>query len=140
MRVYLLESCMLHRTMRKKGRFEMLNYHGVGIVCTIGCFVKKRSGEALKWKNLVLAVAGVATTSFVIPQYPNIETVSAVYTVKSGDTLRDISEKFLPLNTASRVYILEFEHEIIEGNPELKADRTIYPGQQIKIEYKVRRD
>nr|DAI46593.1 MAG TPA: hypothetical protein [Caudoviricetes sp.] len=39
MRVYLLESCMLHRTMRKKGRFEMLNYHGVGIVCTIGCLL-----------------------------------------------------------------------------------------------------
>lgn len=110
------------------------------LLTDIDCFVKKGSGEALKWKKLVLAVAGLATTSFVIPQYPNIETVSAVYTVKSGDTLRGISEKFLPLNTASRVYILEFEHEIIEGNPELKADRTIYPEQQIKIEYKIRKD
>ena len=110
------------------------------LLTDIDCRVKKGGREALKWKKLVLAVAGIATTSFMIPQYPNIETVSAVYTVKSGDTLRDISEKFLPLNTASRVYILEFEHEIIEGNPELQADRNIYPGQQIKIEYKVRKD
>lgn len=88
----------------------------------------------------MLIVAGVATTSFFIPQHPNVETLSTVYTVKHGDTLRDISENFLPLNTADRVYILEFENRIIENNQELQADRTIYPGQRIKIEYKVRKD
>lgn len=93
----------------------------------------------MKWKKLVLAVAGLATTSFMIPQYPNIETVSAVYTVKSGDTLRGISEKFLPLNTGDRRYILEFEESIVELNPELQKDRgSIYPGQKIRINYWVK--
>lgn len=62
--------------------------------------------------------------------------VETTYEVQAGDTLRDISEKFLPLNTGGRRYILEFEEGIVELNPELQRDRgTIYPGQKIRINY-----
>ena len=55
------------------------------------------------------------------------------------NTLRDISEKFLPLNTGGRRYILEFEEGIVELNPELQQDRgKIYPGQKIRINYWVK--
>ena len=62
--------------------------------------------------------------------------VGTVYTVREGDTLRDISERFLPLNTGGRRYILEFEEGIVELNPELHGNRgNIYPGQVIRINY-----
>lgn len=62
--------------------------------------------------------------------------VEDVYTVKEGDTLRDISERFLPLNTGGRRYILEFEQGIVELNPALWDNRgLIYPGQELRINY-----
>lgn len=65
--------------------------------------------------------------------------VETVYTVREGDTLRDISERFLPLNTGGRRYILEFEEGIVELNPELWEKRgSIYPGQEIRINYWVK--
>lgn len=63
------------------------------------------------------------------------------YTVKTGDTLYDIAEAHLPLNTGGRRYILEFEESIVELNPELWEDRgKIYPGQQLKISYWVKEE
>lgn len=65
--------------------------------------------------------------------------VETVYTVREGDTLRGISERFLPLNTGGRRYILEFEEGIVELNSELQRDRgSIYPGQKIRINYWVK--
>ena len=53
--------------------------------------------------------------------------------------MRDISEKYLQLNTGSRRYILEFEQGIRELNPELWDNVTIYPGQTIRINYWVKK-
>ena len=65
--------------------------------------------------------------------------VTEVYTVKRNDTIWSISEKFLSKNTAGRKYILQFKHEIIEANPQLKASRCrIHPGDKLIINYRVR--
>lgn len=68
------------------------------------------------------------------------ELVEDVYTVRSGDTLRDVSEKYLARNTGGRRYILEFESGIRELNPELHHSVDIYPGQKIKINYWIKKE
>ena len=98
----------------------------------------------INWWRVTGAVAGGAlavlllTTGFYNGPQKLVETT---YEVQAGDTLRDISEKFLPLNTGGRRYILEFEQGIVELNPELQQDRgKIYPGQKIRINYWVARE
>lgn len=83
------------------------------------------------------AVAGGALAVLLLTGFYNgpQKLVETTYTVKTGDTLRGISEEFLPLNTGGRRYILEFEQGIRELNPELWDDVTIYPGQKIRINY-----
>ena len=67
------------------------------------------------------------------------ERVETTYTVKAGDTLRDISETYLPKNTAGRRYILEFEDSIVAENPWLEGRQSdIHPGDKIKIVYFVK--
>lgn len=92
----------------------------------------------IRWGRVVgtIIVAAVAVT-FLTGFYNGPQRlVEDVYTVKEGDTLRDISERFLPLNTGGRRYILEFEQGIVELNPELQKDRgRIYPGQELRINY-----
>ena len=69
------------------------------------------------------------------------ELVQEVYTVRSGDTLRGISERYLAQNTGSNSYILEFEHGIKELNPWLE-DRhgLLLPGDELIICYKTSRN
>lgn len=64
--------------------------------------------------------------------------IEETYTVQDGDTLRSISEHYLEKNTANRQYILEFEHNIKDLNPELKQSDFLYPGQKINIQYWVK--
>lgn len=95
----------------------------------------------VRWGRVCAAIAGGAIAVTLLTGFydGDQKLVQTVYTVKKGDTLRDISEMFLPLNTGGRRYILEFEEGIVELNPELWEDRgTIYPGQKIKINYWVR--
>ena len=62
--------------------------------------------------------------------------VEETYTVKKGDTLRDISEEYLEKNTGGRRYILEFESGIKELNPWLQGGNVIiHPGDKIRINY-----
>ena len=69
------------------------------------------------------------------------ERVETTYTVKAGDTLRDISETYLPKNTAGRRYILEFEQGIVELNPWIKENGyTIHPGDRIRVNYWVKKE
>ena len=95
----------------------------------------------VRWGRVAAAViSGALAVTLLTGFYDGNETPGpAVYTVKDGDALRDISEMFLPLNTGGRRYILEFEEGIVELNPELHGNRgNIYPGQQIKVNYWVK--
>ena len=92
----------------------------------------------IRWGRVAAAVIGGALAVTLLTGFydGDQKLVQTVYTVKDGDTLRDISERFLPLNTGGRRYILEFEEGIVQLNPELHGNRgNIYPGQQIKINY-----
>ena len=92
----------------------------------------------VRWGRVAAAViSGALVVTLLTGFYDgNQKLVQTVYTVKDGDTLREISERFLPLNTGGRRYILEFEEGIVQLNPELHGNRgNIYPGQQIKINY-----
>ena len=65
--------------------------------------------------------------------------MSEVYIVKPGDTVWSISEEYLPKNTAGRKYILQFQHEILEANPQVKANGgVIKAGDKLVINYRVR--
>ena len=70
----------------------------------------------------------------------SVETVQEVYTVRDGDTLRDISRRYLARNTGSTSYILAFEHGIRERNPWL-AERhgLLLPGDRLVICYEVQK-
>ena len=95
----------------------------------------------IRWGRVAGAVAGGALAVLLLTGFydGDQKLVQTVYTVKDGDTLRDISEMFLPLNTGGRRYILQFEESIVELNPELHGNRgNIYPGQQIKVNYWVK--
>lgn len=91
-------------------------------------------------RKFIAGVALMVSVGFLLGFYDGPQQlVETTYTVQAGDTLRDISEKFLPLNTGGRRYILEFEEGIVELNPELQKDRgSIYPGQKIRINYWVK--
>lgn len=93
------------------------------------------------WSRVAAAIIGgaLAVTLLTGAYSGDQKLVETIYTVREGDTLRDISERFLPLNTGGRRYILEFEQGIVELNPELWENRgNIKPGQQIKINYWVK--
>ena len=95
----------------------------------------------VRWGRVCAAVIGGALAVTLLTGFydGDQKLVQTVYTVKDGDTLRDISERFLPLNTGGRRYILEFEEGIVELNPELHGNRgNIYPGQEIRINYCVK--
>ena len=95
----------------------------------------------VRWGRVAAAIIGGAIAVTLLTGFYEGEQklVETVYTVKDGDTLRDISERFLPLNTGGRRYILEFEEGIVQLNPELWENRgDIRPGQQIKINYWVK--
>lgn len=95
--------------------------------------------KKILWKRVVATVAGVAiAVTLLTGADDNKILVEDVYTVKAGDTLRDIAWQYLEKNTAEDKYILEFEHEILELNPELRGAQYIYPNQQIRIQYWVR--
>ena len=69
------------------------------------------------------------------------ELVQEIYTVRSGDTLRGISERYLAQNTGKTSYILEFEQEIKELNPWLQERHgLLLPGDELVICYQASRN
>ncbi|MSU08869.1 LysM peptidoglycan-binding domain-containing protein [Veillonellaceae bacterium WCA-693-APC-5D-A] len=95
----------------------------------------------VRWGRVAAAIIGGALAVTLLTGFydGDQKLVQTVYTVREGDTLREISERFLPLNTGGRRYILEFEEGIVQLNPELWENRgDIRPGQQIKINYWVK--
>ena len=84
-----------------------------------------------KFSMRAIICAGlIAITAVSLGGMKNNVEVTETYIVKSGDTIWSVSEKFLP----DGKYILEYQYELVDANPELKANGCrIKPGDKIKI-------
>lgn len=69
----------------------------------------------------------------------NAVLVEEVYTVRPGDTIWGIAERYVAKNTGTRRYILEYKSGMEELNPWL-LDRKgeIYPGDKLTLTYWVK--
>ena len=97
------------------------------------------------WKSVMIGGAFVTVAALcsgaVNPWEDGANTVlvEETYTVRPGDTLWDIAEKYVAKNTATRRYILEYKSGIEELNPWLlERHGMIYPGDEIKVTYWVK--
>lgn len=72
--------------------------------------------------------------------YQRQEMQEEIYTVKYGDTLSEIAEVYIQKNTGGERDLEEFMQGIVEHNPVLWNNKTIHPGQELKITYWVRKD
>ena len=88
-----------------------------------------------------LAVAAVILSGAALrDDAPNAVLVEEVYTVKPGDTVWSIAEEYLPKNTYSRRYILEYIDGMRENNPQIVGhEGEIQPGDVLKMTYWVKR-
>ena len=97
-----------------------------------------------KWKAAVaggivagaaILCAGMATQE----DGKNAVLVEEVYTVRPGDTIWGIAERYVAKNTGTRRYILEYKSGMEELNPWL-LDRKgeIYPGDKLTLTYWVK--
>lgn len=95
-----------------------------------------------KWfENLCLTAATVLTAILLIGWCcERQEMREEVYTVRKGDTLSEIAEVYIQKNTGGERRLGEFVQGIVEHNPELWADKTVYPGQRLKITYWVEKN
>lgn len=97
------------------------------------------------WKNIIIGGAFVGTavlcSGAVNPWDGGKEAVlvEEVYTVRPGDTIWDIAERYTEKNTGTKRYILEYKSGIEENNPWLLERKgMIYPGDQLVLTYWVR--
>ncbi|BEU87426.1 hypothetical protein TAMA11512_08900 [Selenomonas sp. TAMA-11512] len=66
--------------------------------------------------------------------------VEETYIVKPGDTVWSIAEEYLPKNTYSRRYILEYVEGIKENNPWLVERKSqLQPGDELVMTYWVKK-
>lgn len=84
----------------------------------------------------LLACAVCTAGMAVIEDRADVVLEEETYVVKPGDTLWDISERYLAKNTGTVRYILEYKQGIYENNPWL-AERKgmIYPGDKLTLTY-----
>ena len=69
----------------------------------------------------------------------NAVLVEETYTVRPGDTLWDIAERYLAKNSGTRRYILEYKSGIEGNNPWLlERHGMIYPGDKLTLTYWVK--
>ena len=97
----------------------------------------------LKKAIIVCGIATVAAASFLAydfvtaTQTPPVRDVVTYHVVQSGDTLWEIAGHYMNYETGSNRGILDFEEGILSENPGLEGGR-LFPGQVIKIRYKVK--
>ena len=100
--------------------------------------MKRHLRPSIKTALKVAFIGAIAISAYIINVTAG-EKVTEIYTVQPGDTIYSISEKFLSKNTAQRKYILQFQYEIIEDNPQVKSNHyIIHPGDEIAISYRVK--
>ena len=96
----------------------------------------KRQEQRIKKGLLVAFVIGAAAASIGLTESAEPEYTVKEYTVKPGDTLWDIVDKYQEIY-APDTYILDYKEEIMECNPGLRERHgQISPGDVIKIKVK----
>ncbi len=101
-------------------------------------FRRRRYQKARQYLFCILLIMLAWTTCGFHPA--ETTQVQEIYTVKSGDTLRGISERYLS-QTGSHSYILEFEQQIKDLNPWLEDRKSLLqPGDQLIICYEAGTD
>ncbi len=102
---------------------------------TLKIIEKKRREQAIKG----FAIASLMASTLIFSGYktaPHQELVSETYVVQEGDTLWDISERYMQKNTGGRRYILEFQSGIEELNPWLvERHKQLKAGDKLRINY-----
>lgn len=96
----------------------------------------KRQEQRIKKGLLVAFVIGAAAVSIGLTESTEPEYTVKEYTVKPGDTLWGIVDKYQEIY-APDTYILDYKEEIMECNPGLRERHgQISPGDVIKIKVK----
>ena len=96
----------------------------------------KRQEQRIKKGLLVAFVIGAAAVSIGLTESAEPEYKVKQYTVKPGDTLWGIVDKYQEIY-APDTYILDYKEEIMECNPGLRERHgQISPGDVIKIKVK----
>ena len=94
------------------------------------------------WKAAIggiVAGAAILCAGMATQEDTHAVLVEEVYTVRPGDTLWGIAERYVAKNTGTRRYILEYKEGMEELNPWLlDRDGMIYPGDEIKVTYWVK--
>ena len=95
------------------------------------------------WKaavaGCVIAGAAILCAGMATQEDAHAVLVEEVYTVRPGDTIWGIAERYVAKNTGTRRYILEYKSGIEENNPWLlERHGMIYPGDRLTLTYWVK--
>ena len=95
------------------------------------------------WKaavaGAIVAGAAILCAGMATQEDTHAVLVEEVYTVRPGDTLWGIAERYVAKNTGTRRYILEYKSGIEENNPWLlERHGMIYPGDRLTLTYWVK--
>lgn len=71
--------------------------------------------------------------------YESKEKQEEIYTVKYGDTLSEIAEVYAQKDETGRD-TAEIMQDIVEHNADLQKNKTIHPGQELRVVYWVEKD
>lgn len=89
----------------------------------------------------VLAGAAILCAGMATHEDAHAVLIEETYTVRPGDTIWGIAERYVAKNTGTRRYILEYKSGMEELNPWLVERKgEIYPGDKLKVTYWVKEE
>lgn len=85
--------------------------------------------------KLLAAIIAVALICALMGNTPPPVEKSLVHTIRPTETLWQISDRYIELNTAERIGMNEFMYRIKKDNPEQTAGGFIRAGDKLTIKY-----